>query len=308
MAYAEGVSYAHRYRRRVFFVALLTLTTLMPFAIAQADASRLSQAYATMKAPHAQDQSRAMWVWTQPPAQELVSWAHTNNVGTIFLQVPSGLPTSPMLPWARSVAQAAHAQGIKVTALNGDVGWLAHPEVAVAWQRAAEATGLFDGIHIDVEPWSLVEWRTSAPHLVRQYLRLVKSMTSATELPVEADIAYWLNTVRTPGGVPMDAAVMRHVDAVTIMSYRNKVSGPDGILGVGASAIRTAHRTHTRYRLAVETLYYGTDPESKKQTFDGLGRRVMQSVMDGVDRLQTGDPAYNGIAVHHYDSWRALRY
>lgn len=304
----KPVSYANRYRCRVFLVALLTLATLMSFVITQADAKSLSQTSVTMKAPHAQHQSRAMWVWTQPRAQELIAWAHTNNVGTIFLQVPSRLWASPMLPWARSVAQAAHAVGIKVTALNGDVGWLAHPEVAVAWERAAEATGLFDGIHIDVEPWSLVEWRSSGPQLVRQYLRLVQSMTAATTLPVEADIAYWLNKVRAPGGVPMDVAVMRHVDAVTVMSYRNRVSGPDGITGVGASAIRTAQTTHTHYRLALETLYYGSRPESQKQTFDGLGRRAMRSVMDGVDRMQSGDPAYNGVAVHHYDSWRALRY
>src|SRR4051812_28768535 len=133
----KSVSYANRYRCRVFLAALLTLSTLMSFVITQADATGPSQSSATMKASQAQHQSRAMWVWTQPRAQELISWAHTNNVRTIFLQVPSRLSASPMLPWARSVAEAAHALGIKVTALNGDVGWLAHPEVAVAWEQAA---------------------------------------------------------------------------------------------------------------------------------------------------------------------------
>ena len=68
-----------------------------------------------------------------------------------------------------------------------------------------------------------------------------QAITAATErLPVEADIAYWLDRVKTATGAPLDSAVMRTVDAVTVMSYRDKVSGPDGIAGVGANALRTA--------------------------------------------------------------------
>ncbi len=99
---------------------------------------------------------------------------------------------------------------------------------------------------------------------------------------------------------------MRSVDAVTVMTYRNRTSGPDGVLGVGATALRSAAVTGTPCRLAVETLYYGDTAVDRKQTFDGLGQAVLAQTLDEVDALASSAPEYAGMAVHHYDSWRTL--
>ena len=251
--------------------------------------------------------SRAVWVWSEPRATKLVTWSRANHVQTIFLQVPGALPSSSKLPWAASVSRAAHAHGIQVAALNGDLGWLQRPGSAVKWATAAESTGLFDSIHVDVEPWAMPAWKTQAPQLASQYVELLTRLSSAIGLPVEADVAYWLDRVSTPDGIPLDVAAMRAVDAVTVMSYRNQPSGQDGITGVGARAIHTAEATHTPYRLAVETMYYGSDPTSTKQTFYHLGRSRLRQVLSRVDRLQQGSNMYRGVAIHHYDAWRSLK-
>ena len=152
----------------------------------------------------------------------------------------------------------------------------------------------------------MADWSSSRGKLITQYLHLLKSMSAATSLPVEADIAYWLHSLPAPGGARLDEAIMRSVDAVTVMSYRNNVSGPDGITGVGSQALRTARATHTPCRLAVETMFYGTDAVAKKQTFYGIGRAALRSALDAVDRAEHLNPSYAGVAVHHFDSWRAL--
>ena len=99
---------------------------------------------------------------------------------------------------------------------------------------------------------------------------------------------------------------MRVVDAVTVLSFRNFVTGPDSITDISASARAEAQRLSVPCRLAVETKYLGDDPVSRKQTFHGLGRAALQSAMTQVDTLVGSASSYAGIAVHDYDHWRAL--
>ncbi len=129
--------------------------------------------------------ARAVWVWTQPSADELVQWARDHRVGTLFLQVPAGLPSSTSLPWATSVSRLAHASGLKVAALNGDPGWLQRPTSARDWMRAALGTGLFDGVHVDVEPWALPGWQTAGTRvtLTKQYLTLLRTLSGPRRCP-----------------------------------------------------------------------------------------------------------------------------
>ena len=88
---------------------------------------------------------RAIWVWTQPPAKTLVSFAKRHSAQDLFLSVPPNLPSSSALSWVRSVSKAARGTGIRLHALGGDPGWIDDPAAALAWQEAALSTGLFTG-------------------------------------------------------------------------------------------------------------------------------------------------------------------
>lgn len=251
--------------------------------------------------------SRATWVWTTPRADVLVPWAERHDVGTLFLQVPARLTMSPTYAWARSVSIAAHRAGIRVEALNGDLGWLDRPASAVAWATAAEQTGLFDGVHVDIEPWGLRSWATHRDELVAKYLAVLKALHRALRIPLQADIAYWLYRVAAPGGLPLDQAVMRIVDGVTIMAYRNAVTGPDGIATIGSHELLTAMRSGTPCRIGVETNYYGATPVLRKQTFAGTSELTLDRRTLRVDQREAFNPMYRGIAVHDFDGWRRLR-
>ena len=249
---------------------------------------------------------RATWVWERPRPQDLISWVLANRVGEIFVGVRLDCGKAADLPWLRSVVERAHAHGVRVAALGGDPGWVDDTEPALAWRGAVLDTGLFERVHIDVEVWARDDWEVRPVELGIAYTDLLRRLADNRRLHLEADIAFHLHKVATPSGGTLETAVMRVVDAVTVLSYRNTVTGVDSITDVAASALNTAARLGIPCRLAVETKDLGSDPVSRKQTFHGLGKPALNRALDAVDRAERDVDAYAGIAVHDYEHWRTL--
>ena len=248
---------------------------------------------------------RATWVWDRPNPEDLVRWALALGVGELFVHVGPRPGTSPDLVWLPRVSARARDAGIRVAALGGDPAWVLRPDDALDWQSWALATALFDGVHLDVEPWRRDDWDSRRAELVTGYLEVHRQLAGATTLPVEADVAFWLHEVEADAG-PLDAALMREVDAVTVMSYRTTATGPDSITAVAEQALATAGNVGVGCRLAVETRDRGGDPVSHKQTFHGLGVAALDRAMAEVDSCHANTEAYRGIAVHDHAGWRSL--
>jgi hypothetical protein len=239
---------------------------------------------------------RATWVRTRPDPAELVSWSIQHDFRDLFVGVGSDI-SADELSWLREVVEQAHESKIRVAALGGEEAWLDKPRKAKAWARTMVGTGLFDGIHVELEPWNREDWLTHRSELVRDYLDALKAISGASSLPVDADVAFWLHEVPARSGSALDVAVMRIVDAVTVLSFRNIATGPDGIIGVASRALATASRAGVPCRLAVETRDLGPDPRSSKQTFHGLGLETLDTVLTTVDHLEANNPTYNGVAI-----------
>ena len=253
-------------------------------------------------------EGRATWVWTRPAPRALVRFAHRHGVRDLFLHVPPGFDTSPDRRWVRRVAALARPGGLRLHALGGDPGWTTDTDAAVAWQRDVLASGLFRRIHIDIEPWALPEWETNRPWLVTAYLRTLAALADAGGgARLEADVPFWFPGLRTRAGVPVDDAVLRIVDAVTVMTYRTRVAGRDSIVGLGRPTLRSGVAAGRPVRLAVETRHLGDDPVAKKQTFHDHGKAVLTAALRRVDRRVGSVDSYAGISVHDVAGWRALR-
>ncbi len=250
---------------------------------------------------------RAMWVWDRPPVKSLVAFATRHEVRDLFVSVPADLPGSGQLGWFRTLRAQATASGIRVHALGSETTWIDDVPAALRWESAALGTGLFDGVHLDVEPWLHGAWATVGQEaMLERYLDLLDRVEAATPLRVEADIAFWLDQV-TVGGGRLDEAVLARVDAVTVMSYRTTVTGPDSITALGAAGLDAAARAGKPARLAVETNHLGSDPVSRKQTFHGSTQAQLAAALAAVDAAEAGQPAYAGIAVHDRAGWAALK-
>jgi hypothetical protein len=278
---------------------------------ATADAAPGRRAAATTKVaspgPTPAGVARALWVWDQPSAKGLVAFAQQRGIRDLFVSVPNDLPSSPRLAWVSGLARLAAPAGLRLQALGGDPAWVDDPAGALAWQQAALSTGLFSGVHVDLEPWAHPDWETDRATVVAEYLSVLSRLAGATSLPVEADVSFWLWTVDDGHGGPLDAAVLDRVDRVTIMSYRTTVLGPDSITATGAHTLATAAAAGKPARLAVETNDLGDDPVARKQTFFGQTEAVLRTALDQVDTAEAGRPSYAGVAVEDHAGYLALR-
>lgn len=250
---------------------------------------------------------RATWVWGRPSTSTLVSFATGQGVRDLFVSVPWRVTSQPTeMAWLRDLRTRATAAGIRLHALGSETGWVDDHTSALTWQREALSTGLFDGVHLDVEPWLHADWAGDRTALLRRYLGLLAALAGDTTARVEADISFWLDQ-HAVDGQRVDEAVLARVDAVTVMTYRDTATGEDSISALGEAALAAADRAGKPARLAVETNHLGTDPVSEKQTFAGATRAVLTSAMAAVDAAVRHHPSYAGIAVHDVTGWQALR-
>jgi hypothetical protein len=299
---------------RVLVLLTATLTMLPVLAVAAGPPSSgasLAAGAAVAGLPRFDSEAagggRASWVWTRPAPRALVRFAHRHGVRDLFVHVPPGFDASTDRRWVRRVAALAGPGRLRLHALGGDPGWATDTAAAVAWQRDVLATGLFHRIHVDIEPWGLPEWETDRARLIAAYLRTLRALAEAGgRARLEADIPFWFHQLRTRDGVPVDDAVLRVVDAVTVMTYRTRVTGTDSIARLGRPTLRSGVAAGKPVRLAVETNYLGDDPVSRKQTFHGHGRAALAAALRRVDRVVGGQRSYAGISVHDLAGWRAL--
>src|SRR5687767_15167511 len=98
-------------------------------------------------------QGRAMWVWDTSTPEATVEFAVAHGVTQLYAAVPLRVDTSPLMAQLTRLVTSARAAGLRVDALGGDPGWVDDPAWVVrTWLQPALATGLFTGVHVDVEP------------------------------------------------------------------------------------------------------------------------------------------------------------
>ncbi|MDG6104080.1 hypothetical protein Daura_12425 [Dactylosporangium aurantiacum] len=241
--------------------------------------------------------TRAMWLWDPAPPDAVAGWAARHSVTTIFAYYD---PRADVAPLTRLRALCDDA-GITLDALGGEPAWTTDHATALAWARAAAATGLFRGLHVDVEPYLLPGWQERQAVLVPRLLGLLDELARVGP-PVELDVPFWLSTVRV-GGQNLADAVLDRVDGVTVMSYRNTATGGNSMLGVADDLLRRAGKAAKPVRLGAETQPLG---DCAYCTFHGGTGSAMRETLREVDTAAQRYAAFEGIAVHQYDTWAAL--
>lgn len=246
--------------------------------------------------------TRAMWLWGDQPAAEVVPWAASRGVSEIFVYVAPSVPTNSDLGRLQDLKQRADARRIRLTALGGDSTWTTDHAAALAWQRAVVTTGLFAGIHLDVEPYLTDGWTADLPATEASYLEMLDRLRADSMLPVEADVPFWFGQYRV-GGRNLADEVLKRVKAVTVMSYRDAGTGPNSMLAVSQDWLARGAAAGKRVRLAAET---NPLPDCRYCTFAEEGATRMTRELAKVDAATRRTAAFGGIAVHRYGSWRTL--
>ncbi len=250
---------------------------------------------------------RAMWVWDTSNPQAVVTLATSRGIGQLYAAVPANVATSPKLAQLRSLVALADAAGLRVDALGGDPGWVDNPSAAVtSWLEPALATGLFTGVHVDIEPYNTPAWTKKRATVVKKYLATLDAFQTAVgSTPLEADIPFWFDEIPANGST-LDREVMGRTDAVTVMAYRRLADGVDGTIALSANEIRSGAELGVPVRIGQETNYLGDDAISMKQTFYGQTLSQMEAQLGLVTAAYAGSPSFAGLAIHDAIGYAAI--
>jgi len=246
--------------------------------------------------------TRAMWLWGDSPAAEVVDWAAANGVSEIFVYVSPAVLTNGDLQRLQDMRMRADALKIKLSALGGDSAWVTNHKAALAWQATVLRTKLFAGIHLDVEPYLSDGWSTDLQATEKSYLALLDKMRVASTLPLEADVPFWFGEYRV-GRANLADEVLKRVGAVTVMSYRDTGIGPNSIVAISQDWLVRGAVAGKRVRLGAET---GPLSDCSYCTFHEEGATKLREELAKVDAATRVAPAFGGIAVHRYGTWRQL--
>jgi hypothetical protein len=264
-------------------------------------------------------QVKATWVWdttliiTEPT--KIMDYAKQQKINLIYLQMDPSLKDASY----SSFIKLATAQGIEIHALAGDPHWVqpseqAHVKEFVNWVKdyngRVSDKERFRGVHLDVEPYVLPDWKKNRSQLVELWMKTVTLYASEVKgsgLTSSADIPFWLDDIQTSkvaGAPSLDEWMIDKLDQVTIMAYRNMAGTPNGIIALAAHEAVAAKKLRKKIIIAVEAL---PSKEASYVSFYKKGRTVLTEELQKVEQAMQSNPAFLGYAVHDYKGWRDLK-
>ena len=236
------------------------------------------------------DPENALWVWNthfliqNPQDETLFRMLERFRVTTIYMQIPacldnqseSGVLDEMDIQLAKLISRISRL-GITVHGLDGDKSY-ALPENHTVIQKRIQSVinynqqvkpeERFSGIHLDIEPHLLPEFRTGKGELILtnflQGLQKCGDMTKRAGLRIGADIPFWYDAVDEISkqkwmidynGKKQSIAyhVIDLMDTVTIMDYRTEPFGADGNLSLALGVLRYASTKQKKIRIGLET-------------------------------------------------------
>jgi hypothetical protein len=223
---------------------------------------------------------RSLWVWHTsdllrdgPPAiAELVDLAHATRIERIHLQLPSGLDEPDTRAAVAATIGALETAGLEVFALDGAPEYGSADgrrtlqralDRVLAHNAAVEPAGRFAGVHLDVEPYLSAEWSDDRDAAIQAYLVMLEEASEQLdELPLDAAVPFWFDGIQlheqTDAGVESTSllrAVLERADEITVMDYRTRSDGSNGILALAAAELTAAAEAGKQVWVGLETTW-----------------------------------------------------
>jgi hypothetical protein len=239
----------------------------------------------------------SLWVWGQLPPQTLMTVASRHRVGRLLVWVSPGFSQdSGTTSWLLDLHAAATQSGVALDALGGDPTWARSPDTAARWSSEVAASGWFERLHLDIEPYALADWTASSTELVDGTIEALRD-AAKNGLPVDADVPYWFQMFRTTDGRDALTAVCEAVASITVMAYQDEASA---IERVAQPAVAAGARSGIPVWIGVNLRKPVDDAPSS--SLWGADESVINTTLAAVSRVQ----GIAGIALHDADAVVAL--
>ncbi|WP_079914051.1 hypothetical protein [Paenibacillus sp. 32352] len=252
------------------------------------------------------------WMWNPyvigQEADSTLQQLTSKGVNRVYLLVDSSYPVS----YYSSFIRKANAQHIEIQALGGAPNWVL-PEynkrmyAFIDWVKSYNGSVLpeerFAGIHLDVEPYVLPEWRKDSDTVIGLWKDtvsgFVEEVKSDSTLTVGMDMPVWLDSFQVGDGqggrTTLSDWLIRRMDEVTLMAYFNKAQD---IASSVQTELAEADQAGVPVLVAVDTVDSG-----EPGTFYGKSEALMMQELSALLEQIGGRPSFGGIGVHEWDSW-----
>ena len=257
-----------------------------------------------------------VWWWSHTPIDgPYLDFAAKNGANEIYFSTNTfGTAVSDFIT-------RAHAKGIKVYWLQGDVSWIRNDAVIrqrillyLQYQENSAVNSRFAGVHFNIEPHQDSEWRNdplSRPGILDMYLSLVERLsTLLPDVHIDHVIPFWFRDPIMYKGesVPLYQAMIRESDRVIIMSYRDTA---ERIINLGSGMGPGNVQDQIAFAKSLDKpIFLGAEssnpPEGTTEiSFRLKGKRFMYEELNKLKGLANYDKL--GIAIHHMRTWYNLQ-
>lgn len=259
---------------------------------------------------------RAVWLWNTKllldESKDPLVFLENKQINKVYLQIDTELSNSVY----QTFIEKAHSKGIQVAALDGDAYWTVDNGTHTLnkflkwleqYQQHATATQQFISIHLDIEPYTTPLWNENRMLAIENFQQLVlqaKGKALQLSIPLELDIAFWYDEVNYQtkyGSGILSNWTIHHSDSVTIMAYRDY---SNGIIRSVKHEIAYAKRVGKKVVIGVETM---KSAEGDQVSFYEEGEAYMNKHLKHIDNYYSNRRSFNGIAIHHFESWMGMK-
>ncbi|WP_274362018.1 S-layer homology domain-containing protein [Paenibacillus thermotolerans] len=274
----------------------------------------------------------AMWVWdfytsmsTDAQRQELIDFSLKNNIGLLFVGTRNTLKDRPD-DYAELIREA-HKHRIKVFALAGNASWALQDNHSYALDQlnqvldfnedlSSETSDGFDGLQYDIEPYTLPDFKDNAGSIGMQMLRLLEA--AANKIPADvresfelnAAVPFWYTSGQKPLTIeykkqrkPLSHHILDLVDSVSIMAYRDNAAGQ---IKLSAADVDYASTAGKKAYIGVETMPANGNSIPETITYNNKKINYLTEQMEAIRRHYSNHPGFAGVALHTYDSFKAM--
>jgi hypothetical protein len=259
----------------------------------------------------------ATWLWNTysiwKEKDKTLDFLGQNGVNLVYLQIDEEIPAGVYSTFIKE----AFSRGIEVHALGGAPDWVL-PERqgklyqfidwVITYNSNVKPVERFNGIHLDVEPYVLPQWRDDPDTMLGLWRDMVsgfnQQVKADSHLTVGADLPVWLNRFNVHDGyyskTTLSDWMMGHLDQVTLMAYFDNAKN---IIKSVSNVLDEAEKNGTPVIIGVDTF----NNSEIGSSFYSKGRYQMQNELNTVVQNLSSKSSFAGYSVHDYESWSTLK-
>lgn len=259
---------------------------------------------------------KGTWIWDtqtmKSDREEILAFAKQNGVTDIYLYVDLDHATPE--DYARFIIEASKEQ-IRVEALGGDPSWglkekRPYIQEFINWVGSYNTNvreeERFSGIHFDIEPYLLPEWKTDQDVVLEEWLSnlefVAKEVRLSSGLKVSLDVPFWIDQIKVPGYADYSVSrwMLKRFDSLALMNYRDQADGKDGMVSHALDIVKEASSLKKSVIVGVEMAPSG---EGDKATFYEEGVQAMEQELEKTQDQLKKHQGFQGFAIHGFPSW-----